>query len=466
VSFSAGASEEIVYRLGLMTLLAWLGTQLVPGHRGQPRAAVVWTANVLAALVFGVSHLYGAIPFPRTLTSATRVVAQNTALGVVLGWVYWDYGLASGMLAHTLVDVLVYVVGVPSLRAMNHPLVIAELVALMLLTRWAWGSVHRHRGPEHSGEATQGASFAQGLRKAAGAGLVVSAAGMVWIACALTVQTRVSPGPPGAQPTSPLYAEPESGSTRVDARDGMVLVYVPSGEFEMGSRTLGRSERPVHRVTLDGFWIDQTEVSNGQFALCVGAGACAPPGSRRSETRAEYYGHAQYDSHPVVNVDWHQAAVYCRWAGRRLPTEAEWEKAARGVEGSMHPWGDGPPNGSLLNYDQMVGDTSAVGLYPEGASPYGALDMEGNVLEWVEDCFDYAYYRHSPRHNPKGPSACKHQHRVIRGGHSWDSAEHGWSGAADRLNDLASSWSTRLGFRCAVPHDTGSGAARSQGGGL
>ncbi|NPV87581.1 MAG: SUMF1/EgtB/PvdO family nonheme iron enzyme [Anaerolineae bacterium] len=209
------------------------------------------------------------------------------------------------------------------------------------------------------------------------------------------------------------------GATMISEKDGMELVYVPAGEFEMGSQEGDYDERPVHTVYLDAYWIDRTEVTNAMYAKCVQDGACDEPGSRGSATRSDYYGNSSYADYPVINVDWHMADAYCRWAGRRLPSEAEWEKAARGTDGREYPWGDGAPSCGLANYDAgnyCVGDTSAVGSYPEGASPYGALDMAGNVWEWVADWYDANYYANSPRENPKGASSG--EYRVVRGG-SW-----------------------------------------------
>ena len=212
------------------------------------------------------------------------------------------------------------------------------------------------------------------------------------------------------------------------------MVYVPEGEFLMGSADsdadASSDEKPQHTVYLDAYWIDKTEVTNAMYALCVQAGVCSPPSSTGSSTRSSYYGDPQYDNYPVINVSWNDATAYCEWAGGRLPTEAEWEKAARGTDGRVYPWGNENVAGNLLNFcdsncqydwadktvDDGYADTAPVGSYPDGASPYGALDMAGNVWEWVNDWYGSSYYGNSPSENPAGPSSG--DARVLRGG-SW-----------------------------------------------
>jgi serine/threonine protein kinase/formylglycine-generating enzyme required for sulfatase activity len=228
------------------------------------------------------------------------------------------------------------------------------------------------------------------------------------------------------------------------------MVYVPAGEFIMGSDEGDSHEQPVHTVYLDAFYIDKYEVTNAQYRKCVEAGACDAP----SPT---YYDDADYAQHPVVLVSWDDAHDYCRWAGKRLPTEAEWEKAARGKDRQVYPWGN-TFDGSKLNFcdkncshswkDASVDDgythTAPVGSYPAGASPYGALDMAGNVREWVADWYDQGYYSQSPYRNPKGPESG--QERVVRGS-SWitseDTIRAAFRGHVTNRGDDA------LGFRCA-----------------
>jgi formylglycine-generating enzyme required for sulfatase activity len=189
--------------------------------------------------------------------------------------------------------------------------------------------------------------------------------------------------------------------------DGATYVLVPAGDFSMGSADGNPDEQPVHTVTLDEFWIKQTEVTNDEYRRCVDAGACTAP-------RSAHWNDPAFAAHPVVGIAWEDAQNYAGWAGGRLPTEAEWEKAAHGTEAIAYPWGNELPVPELLNYDNAVGDTLPVGSYPTGASPYGALDMAGNVEEWVADVYEGDYYGKSPAEDPPGPQSGIL--RVLRGG--------------------------------------------------
>lgn len=197
-------------------------------------------------------------------------------------------------------------------------------------------------------------------------------------------------------------------------------------------------EFPQHTVYLDAFSIDQTEVTNQMYRACVEAGVCsAPSGSD--------YDNSQYNNYPVIRVSWYDATTYCQWVGKRLPTEAEWEKAAGGTDGRKYPWGNNAPNTSLANIDYYVGNTTVVGSYPAGASPYGALDMAGNVSELVSDSYDPNYYASSPRENPQAPNT--NASRIVRGGGWGDSAR--WLRVRSRLVINSGSRDADWGFRCA-----------------
>ncbi len=241
--------------------------------------------------------------------------------------------------------------------------------------------------------------------------------------------------------------------------DGMKLIYVPEGNFTMGSNW-SPDEEPEHVVYLDAFFIDETEVTNAMYERCVDEGTCSPPLDFSSKSHSNYYGNSQYNNFPVVNVDWKQANTYCEWAGRRLPTEAEWEKAARGEDGNVFPWGDyfSCKNGNFddeTQFDDYTVDggegcdgfieIAPVGSFLSGASPYKVLDMSGNVWEWVADKYESIYYREQPSENPLGPE--KGSNRVMRGG-SWDNNAT-YIRAAKRLSNNANSYFNNAGFRCA-----------------
>jgi Tol biopolymer transport system component len=233
--------------------------------------------------------------------------------------------------------------------------------------------------------------------------------------------------PDWAHVALPTVAATPSEDTGSGAIGGMVPV--PEGPFQMGCDpghnrgskcpSVGRQLQQVH---LDAYQIDKYEVTNASYAACVAAGGCSLPHSTSSTTRLSYYGDPAYASFPVIHVDWDQANAYCVWAGKRLPTEAEWEKAARGsADTRPYPWGEAIPDCSLANYggvDGCVGDTSAVGSHPFGASPYGAQDMAGNVWEWVADWWQNGYYELASTQNPLGPVTGRY--RVYRGG-DWQS---------------------------------------------
>jgi formylglycine-generating enzyme required for sulfatase activity len=250
------------------------------------------------------------------------------------------------------------------------------------------------------------------------------------------------------------------GSTMA-GEDGMTLLFIPAGEFLMGSKGNSYDERPMHTVYLDEYFIDQTEVSNAMYAVCVESGNCEPPRDNTSLTRhagssSFYYGNTEFDNYPVIYVSWNDAKAYCTFVNRRLPTEAEWEKAASWDDTKetkrIYPWGDsidcsyanfyGGDNKTLC-----VGDTSAVGSYVNGASFYGVLDMAGNVWEWVLDRYDSEYYGKSPDADPQGPRSG--DYIVIRGGSFLIGMDNGIR-SADREKLPPDNTSHNVGFRCAM----------------
>jgi formylglycine-generating enzyme required for sulfatase activity len=230
---------------------------------------------------------------------------------------------------------------------------------------------------------------------------------------------------------------PSIGSTQTSKTDGMVQMYVPAGAFTMGDGS------DNHTVTLNAFWIDKTEVTNAMYALCVKAGKCTPPKETKSYTRGNYYGNSLYDNYPVIYVSWNDAVKYCSWVGRRLPTEAEWEKAARGTDGRIYPWGNSFDASKLNSYEGSVDDTTEVGKYPSGASVYGALDMAGNVWEWVSS--KYKPYPYSATDG--GEDLTGNDSRALRGG-SWNYLTS-YVRATYRLRLEPSFIDYYVGFRCA-----------------
>lgn len=265
--------------------------------------------------------------------------------------------------------------------------------------------------------------------------------------------------------------EPELGATRIRPIDGSAMAYVPAGEFMMGSvdeevdfalqlcrehdtncrRSYFDVEQPAHSVVLSSFWIDMTEVTVDQYSRCQDAGVCGKIACSSGDYPAE-------SVHPVVCVTWDQAAAYCEWAGGRLPTEAEWEYAARGPERARYPWGDRFV-GTWLNYcdancpldkrdesfDDGYAGSAPIGSYPEGKSWVGALDLAGNVWELVADWS--GEYPPGRQVNPSGPASG--DRRLARGGSWHASPDHVRS--ALRTNLAVSEVSDLVGFRCAVP---------------
>lgn len=283
--------------------------------------------------------------------------------------------------------------------------------------------------------------------------------------------STASPSPVVETPGPTATAVPVSTETpqtppteRISPIDGMPQVYIPAGTFRMGGMDVrsGPDEMPAHEVILDDYWMDQLEVTNAMYGLCVRQGPCLPPQDLKSSRRNDYFLNPEFRDYPVVYVTWGQAKAYCEWAGRHLPTEAQWERAARGDDWRTFPWGENKADGLRANFNMLVGDTSRVGTYPLGASPFGVLDMAGNVAEWTHDYYSAVYYN-SPQAdlNPTGPETSSTLRRVVRGGSLGDAeinirVPKRSAVLGSNLNAVpgTSAWlgdfSPRIGFRCAA----------------
>jgi serine/threonine-protein kinase len=246
------------------------------------------------------------------------------------------------------------------------------------------------------------------------------------------------------------------------SEDGEVMIFIPAGSFMMGSSITDTDadgdEFPQHEVVLDAFWIDQTEITNAQFAAFLNEngnqeGGGVPwlnLGDEQVQITREgtiFQVVEPYTDYPVIEVNWYGAAAYCAWVGGRLPTEAEWEYAARGPAGNLYPWGNDQPDCSLAAYGPCPGNNMAVGSFPAGASWVGALDLAGNVWEWVNDEYDPDYYANSPAENPTGPPVAG---RKAKRGGGWSSQPSSLRGAA-RDVEGANNRFNHVGFRCTLP---------------
>lgn len=256
-----------------------------------------------------------------------------------------------------------------------------------------------------------------------------------------------APAAPTGAPVSPTEVPPSPSAAPIQSElpqtmlgdDGRRVLLVPAGEFLMGSTeadveaavascrgnadgdpcNVGEfsSEMPQRAVYLDAFYVDETEVSNDAYRACVNDGGCDPPDAGRGTySRDSYYNNRSYGNYPVVYVSWYDARAYCAWAGKRLPTEAEWEKAARGENGRIFPWGNTFQSERANTQDRGREAITPVGQYSNGASPYGALNMAGNVWEYVDDWFDPDYYQVAPDANPPGPDNSPGGDKVLRSG--------------------------------------------------
>jgi formylglycine-generating enzyme len=266
------------------------------------------------------------------------------------------------------------------------------------------------------------------------------------------VHPEPTPGKPAEKPRAPANGSHPPKARAVPplpptltGKDGAPMVLVPAGEFTMGSAEGDDDEQPVHRVYLDSFYLDTFEVTNGRFAKFVAAIQSEPPwGFADQETPVV---HAD---RPVRWVNWLEALGYCLWAGKRLPTEAEWEKAARGLDGRLYPWGNEPPTlaHAVFGLKEGGADTvSPIGNREKGTSPYGVHDLAGNLYEWVTDWYDDAFYTTQPTINPRGPT--EGTAKVQRGG-SYINQPYRLR-AAFRTKGDPTEHDPNVGFRCA--HD-------------
>ena len=239
--------------------------------------------------------------------------------------------------------------------------------------------------------------------------------------------------------------------TWIRPKDGAVMVSVPAGSFTMGDDNGDDDAKPAHQVTLDGYWIDKNLVTVAMYQkFCTATGRKMPPepNGHLPDGTPYQWGWADHQDHPIVNVTWDDAKAYADWAGAQLPTEAQWEKAARGTDGRTYPWGNDWDTGKLWSsVDGQKHGTAPVGTFPEGASPYGALDMAGNVWEWCSDYYGKDYYKNSPAQNPTGPRYS--ETRVLRGG-SWYFYGEFFFRCSDRFSVDPSGRGSYDGFRCVV----------------
>lgn len=271
---------------------------------------------------------------------------------------------------------------------------------------------------------------------------IISSVIALWLAslaCNTIYRTPISGEAIPINPPTPI--------AQLSPKDGMEIMFVASGEFIMGSDNGYENEGPAHTVYLDDYWIDKTEVTNAMYYSCMQFGSCPSPTADGFYAPKDHFKDPQKANLPIVFITWYNAQTYCEWAGRRLPTEAEWEKAARGIDGRIYPWGNQEPSSKLLNFDKENFKLMPVGSFPPGASPYGALDMAGNAWEWTADWYDESYYANSPTINPTGP--VKGISRITRGGGYFQPADEVRTTFRSPI-DPSASLSVDYSFRCAA----------------
>jgi len=287
------------------------------------------------------------------------------------------------------------------------------------------------------------------------------------VAIATSTNSSVIPSKtlkPNPTSTKAQTLVPTALPTEITDAKGVQMVFVPEGKFIMGTSNkdftyyLDVDQNPAHNVLLNAFYVDKYEVTNSLYRVCVDGGICTKPHNRSSNNRPQYYGNSEFDNYPVIYVDWYQAKAYCEWRGARLPSEAEWEKSARGTDGRYYSWADNVHGqANTTGVTVWTGDTTKVGSYPSGKSPYGAYDMIGNVWEWVNDWYKNDYYSTlgDTAVNPQGPS--QGDSKVLRGS-SWTPCwpaggggcmEGGNVSTFNRHRDYPSRFYYDVGFRCA-----------------
>jgi len=294
----------------------------------------------------------------------------------------------------------------------------------------------------------RGPALAAASRAWAGIGLAVALGAVGWSAierAEVTVGAR-RPGRVEAPALASAAARwrpgagARVGDRKTNPKDGAVALWVPAGEFIMGSDDGADDEKPQRTVYLDGFWMYRTEVTVGQYRKF-----CSQMGREMPDPPSWGW----KDDHPVVCVTWDDAKAYADWAGVQLPTEAQWEKAARGTGGREYPWGNTfDASKAVCSVGLSRSSTAPVGSIPSGASPFGCLDMSGNVWEWCADRYDGSYYSGAPSRNPTGPPSGL-EPRVLRGG-SWFGYNSDYLRAANRGNLMPDFRLNDYGFRCSA----------------